>query len=95
MVASSALGSGCVTTQNVEVTCISQAQLRKQENNTTTVYLLKCAIGWKMENRRRLWRLRHGQVRGLKEVPLGDVKAGFYANGSYFNPFRKKSFLRS
>ena len=34
MVDFSAVGSGCVTTQNVEVTCIRLAQLRKQENNT-------------------------------------------------------------
>ena len=34
MVALSALGSGCVAAQNVEVTCMRPAQLRKQENNT-------------------------------------------------------------
>ena len=34
MVALYALGSGCVAAQNVEVTCMRPAQLRKQENNT-------------------------------------------------------------
>ena len=34
MVALSALRSGCVAAQNVEVTCIRPAQLRKPQNNT-------------------------------------------------------------
>ena len=39
MVDFSAVGSGCVTTQNVEVTCIRQAQLKNMLKYACKIYI--------------------------------------------------------